>query len=699
MNANTKKNGRIPRIAVSAMSLFLCAAALADSGYDKEIGVRLFYRILGSQSNGPFPLKTRTVAAPDGAARIATTGMANAGFTEYPFCRGDWSFTFRERYGLFPRFAGAVPIDPNRVNTADILVDWTYEPDGCLWGPACREFAQTFVATGKELVSLTLLVASPRAKFVAALHEGRPDGRRIGPSKTFFSGHSMEWGTVRWAAAEAPLEPGKTYCIRLCRDDGAAWNPYFHSTGNVYDSGHAFFDGVPRPESDLALWIMQEPEDVSRALIVGKDPEGWLRSASGFRFIPRTPNVKMITVEVTPVKEFCVNLVAFVYQLEPERRLLAGPKYTTACARPNTSYEGSFLFGPGELECRPGKPCFVEVLTVPWKEGQKPEIPPDRSGSPKLNIRPYVYGLTSSDEAPIIYNVKTDFIEPDSMAISWRLSKPADVQVHILSPRDCRKVLHIPHEVGPLALIDNLPSGADCHFRLLARSPARKPAESAGPEWRTPTYGVRVRAGKPAHPLWPETPEYFVPLAPRPVTSPLCLETSAPAREIPVPDGDFEHGLGRWKETVTEIGTVSLADSNIKPFSRQRMYGWTHRAQKQRRDVLLENGIYQTVPVKPGRLYRLAAHAVTDTGNGPRGDTRVRLAVDPNGKTDFKGKNSGQWFWTDAEWMQICHTFRAASNHATLFVGFFRWRDLDRASAYVDNIKLYDLGPPEHPTQ
>jgi len=552
MNANTNANRRLCRITASAISLFLCAAALADSGYDRDRGVRLFYRILGSQSNSPFPLKTRTVAAPDGAARIATTGMANAGFTEYPFCRGEWSFTFRERYGLFPRFAAAVAIDPNRVNTADILVDWTYEPDGCLWGPACREFAQTFVATGRELVSLTLLVASPKATFIAALHEGRADGRQVAPPKTFVSGHSMEWGTVRWAAAEAPLQPGKTYCIRLYREDGAAWNPYFHSTGNAYDAGHAYFDGVSRPESDLALWIMQEPPDVSRALIAGKDPEGWVRSASGVCFIPRTPNVRMLTIEVTPVQEFCVNLVAFVYQLEPERRLLAGPKYTTACARPNTSYEGSFLFGPGELECQPGKPCFVELFTLPWKEGQKPEIPSDRPDNPKLNIRPYTYGLTSSDEAPVIYNLTTDLIEPDSMAISWRLSKPADVELHVLSPSNSRKVLQVRRGAGPLAIIDNLPAGADCDFRIVARSPARKPAESAPPEWRTPTYRVRIPPGKPDHSLWPETPEYFVPLAPRPVTHPLCLQTSAPSREIPVPDGDFEKGLGRWKETVSE---------------------------------------------------------------------------------------------------------------------------------------------------
>ena len=62
--------------------------------------------------------------------------------------------------GFFPRFATSLAMDPTRTNSADILIDWVYEPDARLWGPACREFGQTFVAASKELVSITLLVAS-----------------------------------------------------------------------------------------------------------------------------------------------------------------------------------------------------------------------------------------------------------------------------------------------------------------------------------------------------------------------------------------------------------------------------------------------------------------------------------------------------------------------------------------------------------
>jgi hypothetical protein len=680
-------------ILIAVFSTALSPTVFPAGAYDREKGVRLFYRILGSKSNGPFVRKTRSVAAPDYAPRTASTGMANAGFTEYPFCSGEWSFSFRERFGLFPRFASGVRIDPNRVNTCDILVDWVYEPDGCVWGPACREFWQTFVATGKELVAVTLLVASKQGTFAATVHEGGPDGRQVGPPKTFVSGHSMEWGTARWAAGEARLEPGKTYCIRLRREDGEAWNPYFHSTGNVYDKGHAYFDGVPRPESDLALWIMTEPSDVSRSLVLDADSEGWIRSAPGFRFVPRTKRIRMITAELAPVQDFCVHLVGFVWQLEPQRRLICGPKYTVACARPNTCYEGSFLFGPDELVCTPGRACFVEVFTVPFLEGREPDIPVDRSELPRSDIRPIVYGQTRTQAPPVIYNVSTSTERKESLSISWQLSRHADTKLEIVRPEDKRKTILIPAGGRMNAVITGLPAGAECDFRLTASEDARRTPALADYTWRTPLYSVRMPGGQPPPIIWPETPEEFVPIAPKPDAEPACAESSAVAGEIELQDGGFEQGLGAWKETAHGVGRVSPGEAGIAPFSGNRMYGWTHRAGANRRDVLLENGIYRTIPVKPGHLYCISVQGITNVGAGPRGDTRIRLAADPNGTMELKGRNSSQWFWTDARWMRICHSFRATSKKATIFVGFFRWRDLDRASAYVDDIRLHDLGP------
>jgi len=148
-----------------------------------------------------------------------------------------------------------------------------------------------------------------------------------------------------------------------------------------------------------------------------------------------------------------------------------------------------------------------------------------------------------------------------------------------------------------------------------------------------------------------------------------------------------------WKQDSRNVAAISEGDEKIQPAAGKRMFGWTNRAGKDRKDVFAENAIHQTVPTTPGRKYILTARAITAVTNGTRGDTRVRLAADPTGGTELKGPNSGQWYWTDGEWLPIAHTFTAEAESATIAVAFFRYRDIDRADAYIDNLRLYDLGP------
>jgi hypothetical protein len=674
------------------VSLCLFWAGLCVAAEDRAGTVQLFYRMIGSHSNGPFVQKTRTVAARDGAPRTGMTGMANAGFTEYPFCAGRWSFTFREHLGLFPRIASHVPIDASRVNTCDMLIDWVYEPDGCVWGPACRTFGQTFVARRTELVAVTFLVASPRGTFRVSVREKGPGGLVVAPARSVVSGHSMEWASARWRAGEVSLAPGKTYCVVIDRDDGKAWNPYFHASGNVYDAGHAFFDGEARPESDLALWIMEEPDDLSRAVVEDAGVDEWVRGTTGVRLAPRTPNLRLITVKLAPVTTFCVNLVAFVWDGKERRRLLCGPKYCVACARPDSAYDGAFLFGPDELPCRPGTPCFVEIFTVPFEEGAAPVIPGDRSSLPLRDLRVLAYGETAPGARPVIANLAARFTTNRSLALSWQLSAPGSVMIDVPRIGDRAGFVHVPPAGATEAVLTGIPAGVDCDFRLLAFGAKPSVLKPSRYVWRTPLYRVRSPGGEPAPRLWPETPPSFVPLAPRPAAGTLRADPPVYGHEVAVDGGDFESGLGAWKETKPGTGGVSGPAAGITPFRGERMYGWTHRAGAERRDVLLENGITQTVPTVPGHWYEFSLRAVTDVGAGPRGDTRIRLAVDAEGGERFTGANASQWYWTDGRWLRLSHRFRARSDRATLYAGLFRWRDLDRASAYIDGVRLWDLG-------
>jgi hypothetical protein len=104
--------------------------------------------------------------------------------------------------------------------------------------------------------------------------------------------------------------------------------------------------------------------------------------------------------------------------------------------------------------------------------------------------------------------------------------------------------------------------------------------------------------------------------------------------------------------------------------------------------------LYQVIPTQPGHTYLLSARLYTSVANDhPRGDTRIRLMADPAGGTNFAGPNASQWYWTDNRWLRFQHQWSAQSDRSTIGFGFFRWRDLERASAYIDRVTVFDLGP------
>ncbi len=651
-------------------------------------GVQLFYRLLGAQSNGPLLPKTRTICAQDGAEATGQTGMADSGFTEYPFCAGKVSYTCAEQFAFFPRIASGVPIDSSGRNVGDILIDHVYEPDAIVWGLRGREFVQTFVASGRELVSLTMLVPSEDGMFLAALLEGGPGGRQIGRTKSFHSGHSMDWGHVTWLPGEAPLELGRTYALRLTRADGQDWSPYLHATGNCYDDGILFMDGRPRPESDLGAWIIEEPPDLSRALIVGADYQGWVYNQAGVVFEPRTPNVRLITITASPVPMNCCDLFLGVWTDEATPRLVAGPKRCLSCGPTNGPHTAHFLFGADELPVEPGKRYRAGVLG--WTE-HRGAIPEGLAAArPRLtDMQAIVYGEPHPGGLPAIHNLKAEFpVTNRIMRLSWSVSWPCPVKVEISRRRPQEyEVFHVEPGTNELT-IPKLWPGHEYDFRLEATG-------QAGLTWRTPLYRLQIPNGPfPAIPrAYPKQPDFFVPIAGRqlpalPAKNPMRYRTM-----VPLVNGDFEEDLNGWTVVPADGIYATREEHKISPPFGKKMAGWSQLSEQSREQVFAESMIYQTVPTVPGHVYALWVRAHTSVVNGPRGDTRVRLFADSAGGTNFAGQNTSQWYWTDGRWSRFQHRWIAEADQATIGFGFFRWRDLERATAYVDHAMVFDLGP------
>jgi len=690
-------------ITIVALAVLLAAPPItnAEEQHTRPRGVQLFYRMVGSQNNAPILPKTESVWTQDRMFRTGNTGMADEGFTEYPFCYGVMDFTFAEHAAIYPRLISGAQADESIVNTADMVIDHVYEPDGCVWGLQAREFIQTFTATQNELVSITLLVASEPGQFRAALIEGGPGGKQIGPTMTFTSGHSTEYGTARWLAGQAPLIPGRNYGIRMWREDGKRWSPFVHSLGNAYDGGMVYTDGQPRPESDLALWITEQPDDLIRAVPVNTDEDGWSYNVEQATFIARTPNIRLITVSVSPIEWYCCTLVCWVYDDAGEPA--AGPKAALVCGSKSNSHTTHFLFDKDEFQTTPGHRYHVKVH--PYKHEDHADLDKELNVKGDIpfvqrDMRVRAYGDAEPGTIPAIFNLAVDLSTECKMKISFSQTFPAPTRIAIQGDGmkgAGRKLKHVDLEPGVTETVVSAWPGHTYKMKLTSTGPT-------GRVWRTPLYQIRLpRASDNIQPIeQPVYPKQFVTIAPSHIASGKEAGPIRYRKEVDLINGDFEEGLTGWTAEpegildAPDVGWTSKSEAKklgVGTDWGEKLAGFTHVAGEDRQQVFQISTLSQKIATTPSHTYLLTGMVYTAVNGGPRGDTRVRLAANPAGGDTFDADHCSQWYWTDARWHRFTHQFVAEADNATVGFGFFRWRDLDAAHAYVDQVHVYDLGP------
>jgi len=669
-------------------------------------GARLFFRIVGSRNNAPLLPKTRSVCARQGQDRVGNTGMADAGFTEFPFCRDTVDFGFLDNYAIYPRIVSGARIDEGHVNSADIVMDHVYQPDGCVWGYTGREFVQTFVATADtEMVSVTLLVASPPDRFCVQLHEGGPAGRPVGGVHTFFSGHSMEHGTVRWAPGEAPLAAGHTYALRFWSLSGRAWTPYLHSLGDAYAEGCLHVDGRIRADSDLAAWVVLEPDDLKRGLVPDADHRGWVYDGDRVWIVPRTPNITLLWVNVRPVhlepfpEHGACDLVAEIQDASGRR--VAAPKRALTGGAQDGSRAAAFLFADEECPVEPGQRYAVVISVAP----RGAESPNDARPLRHADWQVRVYGRPEPGALPAIYNLQAAFPKDERLHLSWRCTTPARTRVVLRGDGMTgagHKTQHIDLPPGTHEAETGVWPGHTYEFELIAFGPS-------GLTWRTPTYQVRaprkeeITAITYAEPPYPES---FVHLAPARVARGAEPGPLRYLDEVPVVNGDFEEGCNGWtseppdRVKAYDVGPIAQSipkKHGIDTRWGEHVAGIAHAAPRVGEQVFEESRLTQSIETRPGHVYLLAAMVRTaiDGSEGGdqrlRGDARVRLVVDPS---DGDGRvEQTQWYWTDDAWERFTLRWTARTSRSVVGFEFFRWRDLPFAGAFVDEVHVYDLGP------
>lgn len=628
--------------------------------------------------------------------------MADEGYTEYPFCSGDMDFTFTPRHAVYPRLISGARADTGRTNSADLVVDHVYQPDGCVWGAEAREFVQTFTASSSELVSVTLLVASAPSMFEVSILEGGVAGQRIGPTRRFHAGHSVEWGTARWLAGQVPLVAGRTYAVRIRRVDGAAWRPYLHSLGDAYAGGILHIDGVPQPDSDLALWILQQPDDLARGLIDGTNDEGWAYDVTEVWFRPRSVNIRLVMLGLTPVdmepatKHNCCDIVIRIY--DESGKSVAGPKRSLACGKVG-DHEAPFLFASSELPVDQDQRYRLTAFTIPH-QAQLPK-PPDVPVV-RRDMKLEVFGEPEIGTMPVIYNLRATIPERGKLKLDWNTNFDFATRVAMEGDgmeggQPGRKLAYFGVPAKTTELTVSAWPGHTYQFRLTATGPT-------GRKWRTPRYQITMWRDDESEAFLQArlpTPNVFLPLAPAKISSGRPERPLRYRNQVPIVNGGFEEGLRGWRVTDKQLsfpnvgigGNRLLKSLGIATKWGDRLAGFTDQAGKKREQVFWEATLWQSMNSTPGHVYSVSMMANTSVAGAPRGDTRVRLVADPADGTSWQHPNSSQWFWTDAQWKRLSHRFRATGRRATIGTSFFRWRDTDRASAYVDELHVYDLGP------
>lgn len=159
----------------------------------------------------------------------------------YGLAPGSYQLLFHEKdhWARFIKVGISVP--PTGLVHYDRRIEYPNYVTGLAWmdGSRHNEWAQSFVATG---TSLTMVALHQAIEFgpdtTISVHQGTPDGPQIGPSKTIPT-NVVNPTAAFWSHGEVPLTPGQTYCVKFrSLDPGLC----FLGAGRI-QGGKAYPDG------------------------------------------------------------------------------------------------------------------------------------------------------------------------------------------------------------------------------------------------------------------------------------------------------------------------------------------------------------------------------------------------------------------------------------------------------------------------
>ena len=655
-------------------------------------------RCVAVNSNTPIESQDVFACARDSEMVLRSkTKKGSFDFGEVP--RGRYSLAFinpwydsgdeMERSG----WVSGVVVEDGRRTVVDLAGRWDvllrgHFRRGTTWSGDFVEFTQSFIALGRNLIKVSVAVASQPKRIDVSVHRNGPEGPQTGPTRSF---HTMHEGHVFWAGGEAPLVPGERYFVRLRSHDGSPWNPYLCGIGDGYADGMAYFNGVPRPRTDLAINISTDSDGLTTAYA---GPPGFdvernnlgtpVKHAAGQTFVATGRNVIVAAVPMA------------IAGIHPESETIGvmrvalregGPDGCEIAAARNVPYannwQGVALWAPGAAPTVPGETYYLDVSLPEGAEffsyagfDRYPHGTAFRDGIADLErdiCARILCGPTEPDSVNLYDVDTTPGDSPESVVVSFRTNRPVTAAVltsHGLQVGSDRSA--VDHQMAvPLA-------GVSDRFRIECADGTVSPWYIALPEG-----GVDLAVLD-----YPVPPDEM-------------REASELEGRNLLTDGGFEEtdesGLpAGWNVGGKPHGSVTEGEHGIAPPEGKRVFGWSRMREPDapRTEFLRTDDVFQEVATRPGESYRTEAWIYTGVEHGNPGDpfdgrdgqVRVRLFARDAGEED--AGEATQSYCTNNEWLHIKHYWTARSATTEVGASLFQWYDLVRSSAYVDEIRL-----------
>jgi len=579
-----------------------------------------------------------------------------------------------------------------------------------MWTPACRSFGQTYVATGTAVSGLSFWMPQGSTAMRFSLREDGPNGKLVGES---VGTEKCDWITgFGLDATKFPTVPGKRYYAELASTENIAWTIAMPKGPDPYDGGIAYFDGIPHPESDLALNIGEvHPAPVTVAAaqadqhFIEKGPGSGDCVVAGQSFVAtKAKNVLTMSANCG----FGGGATDFIFAIKeggPDGKVIA-----EKAARMVSDWGSTAYFEPDEVTLTPGAPYYFEYRRADGKkfysylsadtyaEGKAYRDGKEVEGFDQLFD---IVGEIEPGGITYPYNVKISDITASGAKVTWDTGTAADGTVLYGEDPLVRQSVVANDDLSKehSAAIGGLKPATVYYYRVVSwtRKEGASKAYSRISSFVTPPAG-------------PDEPKFDKPDAIPPVQAP-------GPRDVAVVNGSFEEGLTGWKRCSVAkpkeskdypigngpFGSANAGTDGYKPHSGKSLYGWSHLGADDPnptvpREDWKQELIGQPIKVQPGHKYLLKAWILTgDRGSGWGRDGRVRLCVDTGNKGLLDsidasgGATATQWFATENEWKPVSLHFTAEKDTAVIGVHFLQWWALDADYLYVDDVSVEDI--------